>query len=148
MTLEDYKTILYRQEDGSWVAEVPAIPGCYGLMATREAALDELSNVFRVLAEEYAENGVALPADTTKIVHAERHGAWALGRHAANKEPPALESFRRSCCNHSTSWWPRDRPAPVFQDPSTISVESRGVSEVEVSHQTGAGFLTGPCHLY
>jgi len=26
MKLEDYKTILYRQEDGSWVAEIPAIP--------------------------------------------------------------------------------------------------------------------------
>jgi predicted RNase H-like HicB family nuclease len=42
MKLEDYKTILYRQEDGSWVAEIPAIPGCYTLMDTREAALAEL----------------------------------------------------------------------------------------------------------
>jgi hypothetical protein len=38
MKLEDYKTILYRQEDGSWVAEIPAIPGCYALMDTRETA--------------------------------------------------------------------------------------------------------------
>jgi len=35
MKLEDYKTILYRQEDGSWVAEIPAIPGCHALMDTR-----------------------------------------------------------------------------------------------------------------
>ena len=28
MKLEDYKTILYRQEDGSWVAEIPAVSGC------------------------------------------------------------------------------------------------------------------------
>ena len=27
MKLEDYKTILYRQEDGSFVAEIPVIPG-------------------------------------------------------------------------------------------------------------------------
>jgi hypothetical protein len=26
MKLEDYKTVLYRQKDGSWVAEIPAIP--------------------------------------------------------------------------------------------------------------------------
>jgi hypothetical protein len=26
MKLGDYNTILYRQEDGSWVAEIPAIP--------------------------------------------------------------------------------------------------------------------------
>ena len=55
--LEDYKTVLYRQEDGSWVAEVPAISGCYALMPTREEALRELSSVFQMLAEEYREKG-------------------------------------------------------------------------------------------
>lgn len=70
MQLGDYKTILYRQEDGSWVADVPAIPGCYALMPTREEALAELSRVFRMIAEEYSEKGTPLPADTTEILHA------------------------------------------------------------------------------
>ena len=70
MELEDYKTVLYRQEDGSWVAEVPAISGCYALMPTREEALQELTKVFQMLAEEYRERGVPLPADSTEIVHA------------------------------------------------------------------------------
>ncbi len=70
MKLEEYKTVLYRQQDGSWVAEIPAISGCYALMPTREAALEELSNVFQLLAEEYSEKGLPLPADTTEIVHA------------------------------------------------------------------------------
>ena len=70
MRLEDYKTVLYRQEDGSWVAEIPTISGCYALMPTREAALAELSNVFEMISEEYAEKGLALPPDTTEIVHA------------------------------------------------------------------------------
>jgi len=70
MKLEDYKTILYRQDDGAWVAEIPAIPGCYALMASREEALGELSNVFLMIAEEYSERRVPLPADTTEIVHA------------------------------------------------------------------------------
>ena len=61
MKLEDYKTVLYRQQDGSWVAEIPAIAGCYALMETREAALAELSNVFGMIAEEYRERGLALP---------------------------------------------------------------------------------------
>ena len=51
MKLEDYKTILYRQEDGTWVAEIPALPGCYALMDTRE-------------------KGLKLPADSTEIVNA------------------------------------------------------------------------------
>jgi predicted RNase H-like HicB family nuclease len=70
MTLENYKTILYRQDDGSWVAEIPAISGCYALMGTREAALAELTNVFEMIAEEYREKGISLPADTTEIVNA------------------------------------------------------------------------------
>jgi len=70
MTLADYKTILYRQEDGSWVAEIPAISGCYALMATREEALAELSRVFQMIAEEYREKGIPLPADTTQVLSA------------------------------------------------------------------------------
>ncbi len=68
--LEDYKTILYRQEDGSWVAEIPAISGCYALMPTREEALKELTRVFDMIAEGYREKGIPLPADTTEIAHA------------------------------------------------------------------------------
>jgi predicted RNase H-like HicB family nuclease len=70
MKLEDYKTVLYRQQDGSWVAEIPAIAGCYALMDTRERALAELVNVFGMIAEEYREKGLTLPADTTEIVNA------------------------------------------------------------------------------
>jgi predicted RNase H-like HicB family nuclease len=70
VSLENYKTILYRQEDGSWVAEIPAIPGCYALMETREAALAELTNVFKMIDDEYRAKGQKLPADTTEIVNA------------------------------------------------------------------------------
>ena len=55
MKLEDYKTILYRQEDSSWVGRDPAIPGCYALMPTREAALQEVNAVFKMIAEEYSQ---------------------------------------------------------------------------------------------
>ncbi len=70
MTHEDYKTVLYRQEDGSWVAEIPAISGCHALMALREDALKELAKVFALIAEEYQQKGQPLPADTTEIINA------------------------------------------------------------------------------
>ncbi len=70
MTLHDYKTVLYRQQDGSWVAEIPAIPGCNALMPSREEALAELNAVFAMIAEEYREKGSPLPLDTTEFVHA------------------------------------------------------------------------------
>jgi predicted RNase H-like HicB family nuclease len=72
MKLEDYKTVLYRQQDGSWVAEIPAIAGCYALMETREAALAELRNVFDLIAEEYREEDLILPSDLKDLYLAER----------------------------------------------------------------------------
>ncbi len=66
--LADYKIVLYRQEDESWVAEIPSIPGCYALMPTREEALSELENVFKMIADEYRESGRLLPKDTTEII--------------------------------------------------------------------------------
>ena len=70
MGFDDYKVVLYRQDDGAWVAEIPAVGGCYALMDTREAALRELAEVFALIAEEHEERGQALPKDTTEIVHA------------------------------------------------------------------------------
>jgi predicted RNase H-like HicB family nuclease len=70
MTIENCKTILYRQDDGSWGAEIPAVAGCYALMNTREAALAELSQVFKMIADEYREEGMSLPADSIEIVNA------------------------------------------------------------------------------
>jgi predicted RNase H-like HicB family nuclease len=68
--LDAYKIVLYRQHDDAWVAEVPAISGCYALMPTREEALTELGHVFDMIAEEYRERGAPLPEDTTEIVSA------------------------------------------------------------------------------
>jgi len=70
MTLDDYKMVLYRNQPDGWVAEVPAIPGCYALMPTREEALTELESVFEMIAAEYGAKGLPLPADSTAIVNA------------------------------------------------------------------------------
>ena len=72
MTFEDYKVVCYVQEDGSWVAEIPAIPSCYALMPSREEALAELALVFQMIEEAYRRQGRPLPADTTEIVNAQR----------------------------------------------------------------------------
>ena len=60
--LGKYKIVLYAQEDGGWVAEIPAISGCFALMDTCEEALKELERVFQMIREEYAEAGKPLPA--------------------------------------------------------------------------------------
>jgi predicted RNase H-like HicB family nuclease len=70
MNLDDYKVVLYRNQPDGWVAEVPAIRGCYALMTTREEALAELVRVFEIIAAEYGEKGLSLPVDSTAIVNA------------------------------------------------------------------------------
>jgi predicted RNase H-like HicB family nuclease len=70
MSLDDYKVVLYRNQPHGCVAEVPGIRGCYALMPTREEALAELAGVFEMIAAEYSEKGLALPADSTAIVNA------------------------------------------------------------------------------
>jgi predicted RNase H-like HicB family nuclease len=70
MNLDDYKVVLYRNQPHGWVAEIPAISGCYTLMPTREEALAELGSVFEMIAAEYRERGLSLPADSTAIVNA------------------------------------------------------------------------------
>ena len=72
MTLDDYKVVLYRNQPSGWVAEVPAIEGCYALMPTRQEALAELGRVFEMISEEFQEKGLPLPFDTTEILHAWR----------------------------------------------------------------------------
>ena len=70
MTFDDYKVVLYRNQPEGWVAEIPAIPGCYALMDTRQEALEELKLVFGMIADEYLQRGETLPSDTTEFIHA------------------------------------------------------------------------------
>jgi predicted RNase H-like HicB family nuclease len=39
-------------------------------MPTREGARAELEQVFEMMASEYRDKGLSLPADTTAVVHA------------------------------------------------------------------------------
>ena len=72
MSLDAYKAVSYRDQPDGWVAEVPAIRGYFALMPTREEALAELGGVFEMIAAEYDEKGLPLPADSTAIANAWR----------------------------------------------------------------------------
>lgn len=54
---------LDREEDGRWVAEISALPGCLVYAASREEALTKVEALaLRVLADRL-EHGEALPED-------------------------------------------------------------------------------------
>ncbi len=69
--LYDYTIVLRPEDNGTFVAYVPAILGCHAWGQTSEEAQEELANVFDMIAEEYKEEGRMLPEDVdVKAVYA------------------------------------------------------------------------------
>ena len=55
---------LDRDEDGVWVAECPAIPGCVSQGATREETLQNIKEAIKLCLEVRAERGLPLTIET------------------------------------------------------------------------------------
>jgi predicted RNase H-like HicB family nuclease len=55
--------VIRPDDNGTFVAYLPAIPGCHAVGRTAAEAQSELTNVFSMVAEEYAEEGRPLPPD-------------------------------------------------------------------------------------
>jgi predicted RNase H-like HicB family nuclease len=69
--LYDYTIILRPEDNGTFVAYVPAIASCHAWGKTPEEAQSELINVFEMIVEEYEAEGRMLPEDVdVKAVHA------------------------------------------------------------------------------
>jgi predicted RNase H-like HicB family nuclease len=66
--LHDYTVVTRPDDNGTYVAYVPAIPGCHAVGKTPDEARAELANVFSMIVEEYAEERRALPPDVRALV--------------------------------------------------------------------------------
>ncbi len=53
-SLQDYTTVIRPDNNGSFVAYIPAISSCHGWGQTPDEARAELVNVFEMIQEEYA----------------------------------------------------------------------------------------------
>ncbi|PAX53219.1 type II toxin-antitoxin system HicB family antitoxin [Brunnivagina elsteri] len=61
--------LLYCPDDnGTFVAYVPAIPGCHAWGQTLDEARAEIANVFEMIKEEYADEGRSLPTDVELVI--------------------------------------------------------------------------------
>lgn len=67
-TLQDYTVVIRPENNGTFVAYVPAIPGCHAWGYTSEEARIELVNVFDMIQEEYQEVRRVLPLDVELVV--------------------------------------------------------------------------------
>lgn len=56
-----------RDEDGMWVVECPAIPGCVSQGATKEEALKNIAEAIKLCLEVRAEQGLPLTVETRQI---------------------------------------------------------------------------------
>ena len=62
-----FAVTLDRDEDGVWVIECPAIPGCVSQGQTREEALKNIEDAIRVCLQVRAEQGMPLTVETRQV---------------------------------------------------------------------------------
>ncbi|MEM1394023.1 MAG: type II toxin-antitoxin system HicB family antitoxin [Cyanobacteria bacterium P01_H01_bin.150] len=58
-SLKDYKIVTRLDDNNTFVAHIPSIPGCHAWGKTSSEARAELVNVFEMIQEEYAETEIS-----------------------------------------------------------------------------------------
>ena len=62
-----FSVTLERDEDGAWIAECPAIPGCVSEGTTRDEAMENVREAIRLCLEVRAEQGLPLTVETRLV---------------------------------------------------------------------------------
>lgn len=62
-----FSVMLDRDEDGAWIAECPAIPGCVSEGATREEAVANVREAIALCLQVRAERGLPLTIETRQV---------------------------------------------------------------------------------
>jgi predicted RNase H-like HicB family nuclease len=57
------QVIIFRGEDGFWVAECPSLPGCISQGTTREDAVINIREAIQLYIETLREDGLDVPDD-------------------------------------------------------------------------------------
>jgi len=57
------QVLLYQDEDGFWVVEVPSLPGCNTQGRTRPEALENIKEAIELYIETLTENDEPVPSD-------------------------------------------------------------------------------------
>jgi predicted RNase H-like HicB family nuclease len=62
-----FTVTLDRDEDGVWVVECPAIPGCVSQGKTREEAIQNIKDAIKLCLEVRAERGMPLTIESQQV---------------------------------------------------------------------------------
>jgi predicted RNase H-like HicB family nuclease len=58
------EVIIFRGEDGFWVAECPSLPGCVSQGETKEEAVENIKEAISVYIEALQEDNLPIPEET------------------------------------------------------------------------------------
>ena len=62
-----FSVTIDRDEDGVWIVECPAIPGCVSQGETKEAAIENIKEAIALCLEVRAEKGLPLTIETRQV---------------------------------------------------------------------------------
>ncbi len=62
-----FNVMVDRDEDGVWVVECPAIPGCVSQGKTKHQAIDNIKEAIDLCLEVRAEKGLPLTIETRQV---------------------------------------------------------------------------------
>jgi len=62
-----FQATVDRDEDGVWIVECPAIPGCVSQGSTRAEALKNIEDAIKLCLEIRAERGMPLTVETCQV---------------------------------------------------------------------------------
>jgi len=62
-----FSITLDRDEDGTWIAECPSIPGCVSQGRTKEEAIANAQEAIAACLEARAERGLPLTVETAQV---------------------------------------------------------------------------------
>jgi predicted RNase H-like HicB family nuclease len=62
-----FQVTIDRDEDGIWIVECPAIPGCVSQGETRAKALRNIKDAIKLCLEVRAEKGMPLTVETSQV---------------------------------------------------------------------------------
>lgn len=74
------QVVLYQDEDGNWIAEVPSLPGCRSDGDTRDEAIENAKDAITVVLEYLHETGQPIPKE---------HGDITVERVAVSEDEAA-----------------------------------------------------------
>jgi predicted RNase H-like HicB family nuclease len=57
------QVMLYKGEDGYWIAECPSLPGCVSQGKTREDAIENVKEAIRGYVAALKEDGIPVPRE-------------------------------------------------------------------------------------